>query len=131
MTAVDNNLQKALFDWRDEQVAAKFDPSVIETFGSALILSDEIILRIVDCAHASKLSTIPHLIKETGWREDWANELGDSLLSVVHQHHPTVQVAVGHGFEASTGTRKRGLVTCSACGTKGHNSTSIPIHRTW
>lgn len=125
MTAVDYNLQTALFDWRDEQAAAKFTPSVLETFGSALLLSDEIITRIVDCAQASKISTTTHLIKETSWREDWANEFGDSLLSVVRQHQPTVAAQVD--FEAST--RKRGTVTCSACGTKGHNSTLIPESR--
>ena len=121
MTTVDYTLQTALFDWRDEQAAARFNLSVLETFGSGLLLSDEIITRIVDCAQASKLFTIPHLIKETGWREDWANELGDSLLSVVRRHQPTVAV----DSEPST-SRKRGTVTCSACGTKGHISMLNP-----
>jgi len=42
---------------------------------------------VVDCAHFSKLHTIPQLIKETSWQEDWATEFGESLLSVVHQHY--------------------------------------------
>ena len=129
MTAVDYNLQTALFDWHDEQAAAKFSSSVLQTFGSAFLLSDDIIACIVDCAQASKLSMVTHLIKETGWREDWANEFGDSLLSVVRQHQPLVAVQVNLEGLAST-ARKRGTVTCSACGTKGHNSMLFLNHGT-
>lgn len=122
MSTTDYNLKTALFDWRDENALVKFNPSVIDTLGSGLLLSDEIILRIIDCAQAFKLTTIADLIKETGWREDWAEELGGSLLSVVHKYRPLPQPP--EVSEAGS-SKKRSIITCSACGGRGHNSKFI------
>lgn len=122
MSTTSHNLKTALFDWRDENALVKFNPSVVATLGSCLLLSDEIILRIIDCAQAFKLTTIADLIKETGWREDWAEDLGGSLLSVVHKYWPIPQPLT---ISEAGSSKKRGTITCSACGGRGHNSKSI------
>ena len=130
MATKDCDLQDALFDWQDVNALKKFKPSVVETLGPGLFLSDDIIARVVDCAHFSKLHTIPQLIKETSWREDWATEFGESLLSVVHHHYPPllpppliVEGSVAVNEESSAALpRKRAPVKCSACLQLGHIS---------
>jgi len=137
MTTTDRKLQHALFDWREEHASSKFRPAVLESFGAGLFLSDDIITRIVDCAHVSKLHTVSQLIKETRWQEDFATEFGESLLSVVHLHYPqpppgptTTVVPPSAPAVVETNTleaaapaaKKRAPVRCSACHQVGHNS---------
>jgi len=131
MATKDFDLQDALFDWRDANVLKKFKPSIIETLSPGLFLSDDIIAHVVNCAHFSKLLTIPQLIKETSWREDWATKFGESLLSIVHHHYPpplpssliVVEGSVAVNEDSCTALpQKRSPVKCSACLQLGHIS---------
>jgi hypothetical protein len=127
MTSKHRELQNALFDWRDLTVPLKFKSSIIENFGPGIFISDDIISRIVDCAQVGKLHSVAQLIKETSWRDDWANEFGQSLLRVIHEHYP-VQAAPPQATGTTADTResaprKRAQPRCSACQELGHNST--------
>ena len=63
---VDKALKTALYDWRDRTAPLEFRPSVLKTLGSKVFISDQIIARIVECAHAGKITTTAELLKETG-----------------------------------------------------------------
>jgi len=88
MTSTHHKLQDALFDWRDLTAPMKFKPSIVETFGPGILISDDIIACIVDCAQVGKVHSVAQLIKETSWQDDWAKEFGPSLLRVIHQFYP-------------------------------------------
>ena len=120
-TDVDLELKIALLDWRDKNALIKFRVPVIRTMGSKILLSDQIIARIVECAHVGKMKTVLQLAQETGWRKDWAEELGESLLDVVQTYYPTPAgpIASISSTPAVVGRK------CSACGEIGHNSRSM------
>jgi hypothetical protein len=69
MMTVDKALKTALYDWRNRTAPLEFRPSILKTLGSKVFISDQIISRIVECAHAGKITTTAELIKETGWRK--------------------------------------------------------------
>jgi hypothetical protein len=128
MTATSNNLKMAIFDWRRQHATEKFGNLVVRRLGVKLLISDEIIERLIACVHSqTRLSNIEHLITETKWRRDWAEELGESLLKIIHSHFPQLAIApstsdvappvVGHN-----GKRKP---RCSKCKVEGHISTFI------
>ena len=125
MTATDHSLRVALFDWRDESAPHKFSAAIIEDIGSHIFMSDEVINRIVKCAHVGKLSSLSELHKETKWRKELVQEFGEALLALVRRFYPPQARPVDSSpNDTGTATRKRGPFKCSACGNLGHTSTS-------
>ena len=136
MTATSNSLKMAIFDWRRQHAIEKFGNLVVRRLGAKLLISDEIVERLVTCAHSqTRLSTIEHLITETKWRRDWAEEFGESLLKIIYSHYPQLVPATStladvvqlpasdQNVNTSTGKRKS---QCSKCKAEGHISMSIP-----
>jgi len=136
MTLKGHNLQDALFDWRDIKALLKFKPAIVENFGPGLFISDDIITRIIDCAQAGKILMVTQFIKETSWRDDWANEFGPSLLLLVHEHYPPpAPTASTRAIEGAAladvqppAPRKQAPQRCSACQELGHNSMLIVFY---
>lgn len=133
MTLKDYSLQDALFDWHDIKALLQFNPAIVDNFGPGLFISDDIIMRIIDCAQAGKILTVTQLIKETSWRDDWAKEFGPSLLLLIHEHYPPP--ASTSATEGTTladaqplAPRKRAPQRCSACQELGHNSKLIVFY---
>lgn len=138
-TSGDRDLRTALREWRDAQALIKYGSSTCRTYGSKLLMSDEIVSRIVECAHAHKLGTLANLRKETHWRNDFVDEYGPSILALVQAHHPISAPSVpsepstslpgeaaptsGVVPSAPAANRKRRPPTCSRCRQVGHNST--------
>ena len=124
MTEISQQLQLDLFDWRDEKAINKFPQAHVEDFGGGLLLSDQHIQRILHCASCHKLPNVEALLRETHWRKDWADELGESLLSIIHKHYPppsipstATELTIGR-----SGLRgPRGPMKCSKCHEAGHN----------
>ncbi|GBE79277.1 hypothetical protein SCP_0204750 [Sparassis crispa] len=81
----------ALFQWRDEITVKKFTESAFTNFGGNLFLPTTIVQRIVDCAHAGKLTSLEQLKKEVAWRKDWMDEYGKPILEIVRLSHPLHQ----------------------------------------
>jgi hypothetical protein len=133
MTATSNNLKTAIFDWWRRHAIEKFGNLVVRRLGAKLLISDEIVERLIACAHSqTRLSTIEHLITETKWRRDWAEELGESLLKIVHSHFPQLAIATSTSEadaiqlpdqNVNSGKRKS---RCSKCKAEGHISMFIP-----
>ncbi|KAF8158138.1 hypothetical protein B0H34DRAFT_443129 [Crassisporium funariophilum] len=84
-------------------------------------MSDQVITRIVGCAHYHKISTVDNLLKETDWTRERVSEYGEDILLLIRQHFPPP----ASGVDVGTGTsRKHAPVKCSACQEFGHNSSN-------
>lgn len=122
MTDTSRQLQIDLFNWCDENTNTKFSQAHVEDFGGGLLLSDQHVERILQCAASQKLPNIEALIRETHWRRDWAEELGESLLSVVHKNYPPPSLPTPLTETAACPSRgRRGQMKCSKCHETGHN----------
>ena len=125
MTSVDRELKAALFEWRARTAPVKFPSALVRDFGAKILLSNDIINRIVTCAQAGKLSSTADLSKETKWKKKLVSKFSESLLAIVHIHRP-IDTPPEISMEAGPPIRKTaGPTKCSACGNTGHNSKSI------
>ena len=121
MTSQDNDLKQALEHWRHEKALSKFRATTIQTLGVRIFMSNQVISRIVGCAHYHKITTVDDLLKETDWMRERVSEYGEDILSLICQHcPPAAETEVD-----SRPSRKRAQVKCSACQEFGHNSTIL------
>lgn len=137
--AVDMQLRNALNTFRRDQTTSIFGWAALINLGPALIMSDEVLHRIVDCAHVHKIRTKEDLVKETQWPR--AQEDGDAVLAIVATHRPlpastpaptTTPLhpqSMNHAPATlpSTPTPKPSKLAskCGACGIRGHIGTSL------
>ncbi|KZP09118.1 hypothetical protein FIBSPDRAFT_964226 [Athelia psychrophila] len=90
-------------------------------------MSEEILQRLVDCAHVGKITTATSVEKETHWRRDWIDKSITSLLTVIEAHssRPPVLGISTSGASSNVAVPRvsfvRKTVTCSACRMVGHN----------
>ncbi|KAF8237301.1 hypothetical protein L208DRAFT_1248251 [Tricholoma matsutake] len=131
MTAMSNNLKMEIFDWRCQHATEKFGNLVVCRLGAKLLISNEIVKCLIACAHSQTwLSTIEHLIMETKWRRDWAEELGESLLKIIHSHFPQLVIAASTSdvIQLPDQNVKNGKQKsqCSKYKAEGHISMFIP-----
>lgn len=89
MTATDHDLKQALYNWRREIAGKKIPPAIVRTYGPNLFMSDIIVERLVAYSRAGKAETIDQIVKETGWRRNWAEEFSDSLIALLSQALPS------------------------------------------
>ncbi|KAI0639543.1 P-loop containing nucleoside triphosphate hydrolase protein [Trametes polyzona] len=142
-TPSSRRLREVLFDWRDQRTLEKFGAAILSDFGGNLFLPTTILDRIVLCAQAGKLSTVDALRRESGWRPEWIDQYGESIMGMCNEIYPpnppqlppvqTVAVAAslnnsraqnvaGSAPTMDTTGRKRRTPTCSVCKQTGHNS---------
>ncbi|KAF9471648.1 hypothetical protein BDN70DRAFT_887875 [Pholiota conissans] len=121
MSTVDFDLKNALQEWRRRTALIKFNASTVRTLGVRILMSDNILARIVDCAHAGKLTSIEDLSKESGLTKDRINEYGDELVKLILVYHPLPAPPTA---VTDNPTRKRAPPRCRACLNVGHNSSS-------
>lgn len=128
------DLRTALVNWREETALRLLKPVLLQTYGAKVFMSDEIIDRLVVCAPTHKLTSPLDIVKETGWRKDWAEKHGDALISTIHTHFPLPvalpaaplsDLPLNSSVAGPTTTRKRRTVRCSKCNEEGHNSKYI------
>ncbi|KAF5381314.1 hypothetical protein D9615_008286 [Tricholomella constricta] len=129
MTTISRDLKTALLDWRLEEANKKFGTLVVLRLGAKLLISDETLDRLIICAPRHKVSTIEQLVRETGWKKDWAEELGVSLIEIIHKYFPPVPIKPTNVLTPSdgqvvAGPNKRKSPRCSNCGAEGHIKTN-------
>lgn len=83
MTPTDIELQNALHKFRWEKTAEMYSMPYLINCGPGIILGDDTLQRIVDCARIGKLCDAEQLKRETKWGR--SEGLGFELLSVVHK----------------------------------------------
>lgn len=142
---MDISLKEDLRLWRREQAIAILGQQKVRKWGAMLFMSDEIVQRIVDCAHNGKIRTAEHIAKETRWRGDYIDQCAVSLLNVIAAHSPppppppplppATTVAPAPALrvltllaenEPCTGALAKRVTKCSACKGLGHTSTFTP-----
>ncbi|OBZ67436.1 ATP-dependent helicase SGS1 [Grifola frondosa] len=138
----DRDLRRALLDWRDIKALQEFDQATLIDYGSDIFMSVSTIQRVIDCAHAGKLSNLESLRRELDWDGEWTDSYGASLLELIASQAallatPAVVDDVARvlgaadmaGAQLSTTAevalpRKRRPPTCSSCGMTGHTTRS-------
>lgn len=98
-----------------------FAESVVETLGAKLLVPDEVVERLVACSQAFKITTVSDITKETGWtnEDNWVEELGESLLAILHEHFPLPLPEIPVTTENGTPPAKQ-KGSCTACGATDH-----------
>ena len=114
-------LKTAIIGWRAENATKKLGTILIRTYGAKLFLPDEYVDRIITCVQAGKILDVGQLIKETGWRRDWAEEYGGSLLTVIQHLVPSTPPTIAVLSEPGMAVRRR-KPTCGKCNQEGHIS---------
>lgn len=141
-------LREELVTWRHKQL---IDEEIDDDFfGPDLILTDDMLTRIIDLAHHSKLLDVHMLKSQTSWV--YAQDYGEAVLSLAHKHFPpaslqqpsrtspvpmvivaTVSTSTTQPLLAPTtaatvstaSTKPRKQTQCSRCKALSHNSMAI------
>ena len=121
MTQAHHELKTAIISWWTENATKKFGTILIRTYRVKLFLPDDYVDQIIICVQAGKISDVTQLIKETGWRSDWAEEYGGLLLTVIQRLVPSTPPALAISSQPEQAIRRR-KPTCSKCNQEGHIS---------
>ncbi|KAF5381621.1 hypothetical protein D9615_005404 [Tricholomella constricta] len=85
----DHGLKDALDAWRTKQLATDFEGD--DFFGPQMILSDDLLDRIVDLAHYCKIPDVEALLHQTSWR--YASKYGPAIQELVFKYQPEPPLA--------------------------------------
>ena len=137
LTDVDHRLKTALEEWRDSQIGDD------DMFGPQLIMTDDVLDRLVGLAHSGRVSDLASIHTQVSWQhiDIWGTE----ILDIVKQYFPddvepasprpalqdfenlpgpstihgpsNTRSKAPSGSRISKSTRKR---RCSACGSDSH-----------
>lgn len=127
-TLVHFNLRDKIFEWRLENAVKKLGVLAIRKYGPELFLSDQLVDRIVDCAHHGKITLCDHLLKETHWRKDRVDEFGESLLTVLRSLPLSLAAPVNSALPSISAKAPVKERRCGACGITGHNRGFVHSH---
>ncbi|KAF7338859.1 p-loop containing nucleoside triphosphate hydrolase protein [Mycena sanguinolenta] len=84
--ALDMNLRDALHAFRRAATITKYSRAVLRDSGPGVVMSNEILERIVDCAHHFKIQSVEQLTRETRWA--FASEFGMAVVDLIKEHRP-------------------------------------------
>jgi hypothetical protein len=65
-TGEDHNLKTAILAWRQTHAIEEYGKNTVQEYGACLLISDQLVDRLVLCARSSKLHTVASIFKETG-----------------------------------------------------------------
>lgn len=82
------DLRDALDAFREAKTIAIFGLANLRDLGPSLIMSNDVLERIIDCSRARKISSREELVKETRWHR--AAEDGEEILTIVRSHQPQI-----------------------------------------
>ncbi|KAJ7767607.1 hypothetical protein B0H16DRAFT_1412044 [Mycena metata] len=83
---IDFALRDDLHAFRKARTIELRGRAIFRSLGRGLIMPDDVLQRIVDCAHFHKIQTCTELLKETRWHR--VSEDGEQILHLIHQHRP-------------------------------------------
>jgi hypothetical protein len=86
MTSRDMSLRTALHEFCREKTIEKFGRACLRDTGLGIIMADDVLFRIVDCAHFNGIETTEQLAKETRWSR--ASKYGDQIVGIILHHCP-------------------------------------------
>ncbi|KAG1857236.1 hypothetical protein C8R48DRAFT_607597 [Suillus tomentosus] len=141
MASIDFKLVDALEDWREDTTQKLYGQAHLHDLGPGLVMPNDILDCIVDCAHFHKIKSPTDLLKETHW--SGVDEHGDDIVALILRVSPlpspstpfistplqprqvssnttTTSALLFHDHVQGFPVSKR-KARCSACGEEGHN----------
>lgn len=82
----DKQLRTALTRWRQQQTIDTHGHAILKAVGSALVLPNGVMDRIVDCAHYGVLGSMQDLRREIQWSR--VDEFGEQVLELIKKIAP-------------------------------------------
>ncbi|KAJ7182546.1 hypothetical protein C8R43DRAFT_829069, partial [Mycena crocata] len=79
--ALDMNLRDVLHGFRCTTTVPKFGCIVLKNSGPSIVMSNEVLQRIIDCAHFFKISSTEQLARETQWAG--VTEFGTEVVDLI------------------------------------------------
>ena len=79
-------LSQALGAWRRATTIKKFGHSILRDVGSSLVLTNDQLERLVDCAHFGKITNVEQLKKEVRWA--LIDEFGQDVVQIIMTECP-------------------------------------------
>jgi hypothetical protein len=122
-----------LDDFQFQTTERKYGHGALDMMGSGLVMSDEVLKRIVLCAHYRKIESVEELIRETRWIG--AREYFNDIRGLVEIHSPppknaplTTRVPLdirrqggASGGLTAAEPKRRSPNHCGKCKELGHN----------
>ncbi|KAJ3555330.1 hypothetical protein NM688_g2638 [Phlebia brevispora] len=109
----DIQLQDALHEFRNAKTIKLFGLPHLVEMGPTLVMGDDTLQRIIDCARVHKIDTTDALKRETKWARTL--EFGAEILAIIHRYYPIPEPSQ----PAAAGSRK-----CSKCSSTTHISSN-------
>jgi hypothetical protein len=75
-----------LHEFRIAKTVERFCHSILKDLGPSIIMPDDVLQCIVDCAHAQKITSVKTLAKETRWNR--MDELGAEIIAIIRIYAP-------------------------------------------
>ncbi|KAJ7800013.1 hypothetical protein B0H13DRAFT_2390679 [Mycena leptocephala] len=136
--ARDMQLRDALHEFRRAATVMKFSRAVLKNSGPGVVMSNEVLQRIVDCAHWHKIDSTEQLERETRWAG--VPDFGAKVVALINEHCPKPAVPAepdstpfavrdDNGINISAPGKLVKSRKCSKCNAPDHigNVHSIPI----
>lgn len=120
------NLRDALHEFRRDATVKKFSRAVLKNSGPGVVMSNEILQRVVDCAHFHKIESREQLERETRWAG--AGEFGDEIVDLISKHRPKPPPTADELNEGDSSSSSRVVKSrkCSKCGALDHICKVLP-----
>lgn len=121
------SLRNALHEFRRAATTKKFSRAVLKNSGPGVVMSNEVLQRIVDCAHWHKIESPEQLEKETRWAG--AAEFGEEVIILINEHCPrpaapdddtSAPLGVHNENQATSSTAAKKSRKCSKCDAADH-----------
>ncbi|KAI1787586.1 P-loop containing nucleoside triphosphate hydrolase protein [Ganoderma leucocontextum] len=87
MTATDVEFRIALNEFRRELTLKRYGLVHLNNLGAGIVMGDETLERVADCARAGKITMVETLYQETKWPK-W-REYGAELINLVNKYYPS------------------------------------------
>lgn len=81
------DLKQALHSFRKDATVRKFGLAHLRDFGASAVMPNDVLQRIVDCAHHSKIKMKDDLMKEMKW--GGAEEYWEEVISIIASNNPS------------------------------------------
>jgi hypothetical protein len=81
-------VKEALYTWRQQQALEHLGEGMVRRLGAHLLMSEEVIERLLACWTYGKISDVSHLRKETIWAQEWISLCGQSVVDLLAKYQP-------------------------------------------
>ncbi|KIM61143.1 hypothetical protein SCLCIDRAFT_122899, partial [Scleroderma citrinum Foug A] len=82
----DHSHHEALDNWHEEKTILEYGWPHLKDIGPCVIMTDETVNWIVDCAHYHKVQSLADLKKETGWVD--IDQFSNEIIELINTHSP-------------------------------------------